>query len=122
MPLAVVACAAGPGLGALLREAGAVVVGARPGPARLGRAAARGGASRPGRPPSSLLPGDRDTLMAAEAAAQAAAGAGIDVHVVPARTTVQALAALAVHDPGRSVRRQRRRDDRRRRRPPGTAR
>ena len=50
-----------------------------------------------------LLPGDRDTLMAAEIAAQAAAGAGIDVHVVPARTTVQALAALAVLDPGRSV-------------------
>jgi dihydroxyacetone kinase-like predicted kinase len=50
-----------------------------------------------------LLPGDRDTLMAAEIAAQAAAGAGLDVHVVPARTTVQSLAALAVLDPGRSV-------------------
>jgi uncharacterized protein len=50
-----------------------------------------------------LLPGDRDTFMAAQIAAQAAAGSGIDVHVVPARTTVQSLAALAVLDPGRSV-------------------
>jgi dihydroxyacetone kinase-like predicted kinase len=41
--------------------------------------------------------------MAAEIAAQAAAGEGLDVHVVPARTTVQAIAALAVHDPTRSV-------------------
>ena len=50
-----------------------------------------------------VLPGDRDTLMAAEVAAQAASGEGVDVHVVPARTTVQALAALAVLDPARSV-------------------
>ena len=101
-PLAVVACAAGPGIGALLREAGAVVVASGP-----GRRASAGqllqAVESTGSAAVVLLPGDRDTFMAAEIAAQAAAGAGIDVHVVPARTTVQALAALAVLDPGRSV-------------------
>ena len=101
-PLAVVACAAGPGIGALLREAGAVVVASGP-----GRRASAGqllqAVESTGSSAVVLLPGDRDTFMAAEIAAQAAAGAGIDVHVVPARTTVQALAALAVLDPGRSV-------------------
>jgi DAK2 domain fusion protein YloV len=101
-PLAVVACAAGPGIAALLREAGAVVVASGPGrrasAGQLLEAVEGTGASA-----VVLLPGDRDTLMAAEIAAQAAAGAGIDAHVVPARTTVQALAALAVLEPGRSV-------------------
>ncbi len=101
-PLAVVACAAGPGIGALLREAGAVVVASGP-----GRRASAGqllqAVESTGSSAVVLLPGDRDTFMAAEIAAQAAAGSGIDVHVVPARTTVQALAALAVLDPGRSV-------------------
>ncbi len=102
VPLAVVACAAGPGIGALLREAGAVVVASGP-----GRRASAGqlleAVESTGSTAVVLLPGDRDTLMAAEIAAQAAAGAGLDVHVVPARTTVQSLAALAVLDPGRSV-------------------
>ncbi len=101
-PLAVVACAAGPGIGALLREAGAVVVASGP-----GRRASAGqllqAVESTGSTAVVLLPGDRDTFMAAEIAAQAAASSGIDVHVVPARTTVQALAALAVLDPGRSV-------------------
>ena len=101
-PLAVVACAAGPGIGDLLREAGAVVVASGP-----GRRASAGqllhAVESTGSSAVVLLPGDRDTFMAAEIAAQAAAGSGIDVHVVPARTTVQALAALAVLDPGRSV-------------------
>ena len=39
--------------------------------------------------------------MAAEVAAQAAGSEGIDTHVVPARTTVQAIAAIAVLDPAR---------------------
>jgi uncharacterized protein len=102
VPLAVVACAAGPGIGAVLREAGAVVVDSGP-----GRRASAGqllqAVEATGSTAVVLLPGDRDTFMAAEIAAQAAAGAGIDTHVVPARTTVQALAALAVLDPGRSV-------------------
>jgi DAK2 domain fusion protein YloV len=102
VPLAVVACAAGPGIGALLREAGAVVVASGP-----GRRASAGqllqAVESTGSTAVVLLPGDRDTLMAAEIAAQAAGGSGLDVHVVPARTTVQALAALAVLDPARSV-------------------
>jgi uncharacterized protein len=101
-PLAVVACAAGPGIGALLHEAGAAVVASGP-----GRRASAGqllqAVESTGSSAVVLLPGDRDTFMAAEIAAQAAAGSGIDVHVVPARTTVQSLAALAVLDPGRSV-------------------
>jgi fatty acid kinase len=101
-PLAVVACAAGPGIADLLREAGAVVVASGPGrrasAGQLLEAVEGTGASA-----VVLLPGDRDTLMAAEIAAQAAAGGGIDAHVVPARTTVQALAALAVLEPARSV-------------------
>ncbi len=101
-PLAVVACAAGPGIGALLREAGAVVVASGP-----GRRASAGqlleAVESTGSAAVVLLPGDRDTFLAAEIAAQAAAGAGIDAHVVPARTTVQAVAALAVLDPTRSV-------------------
>jgi DAK2 domain fusion protein YloV len=102
VPLAVVACAAGPGIGALLREAGAVVVASGP-----GRRASAGqlleAVESTGSTAVVLLPGDRDTFMAAEIAAQAAGGSGLDVHVVPARTTVQALAALAVLDPTRSV-------------------
>ena len=50
-----------------------------------------------------ILPADRDTLMAAEVAAEAASADGVDTHVVPARTTVQALAALAVLDPAKPV-------------------
>ena len=103
MPLAVVACAAGPGIARVLEDAGAVVVAERSRPAGLGRPAARRRPRRPGPRAVVLLPGDRDTLMAAEVAAQAASGEGVDVHVVPARTTVQALAALAVLDPARSV-------------------
>ncbi len=98
----VVACSAGPGIGALLEEAGAVVVPSGPG----GRASAGQLLDAVRRTRASaviVLPADRDTLMAAEVAAEAAAADGIDTHVVPARTTVQALAALAVLDPARPV-------------------
>jgi dihydroxyacetone kinase-like predicted kinase len=101
-PLAVVACAAGPGIARVLEQAGAVAVHSGP-----GHRASAGQLLRAVHATGSrtvvLLPGDRDTLMAAEVAAQAASGDGVDVHVVPARTTVQALAALAVLDPTRPV-------------------
>jgi uncharacterized protein len=101
-PLAVVACAAGPGIARALEAAGAVAVGSGP-----GRRASAGqlldAVHATGARTVVLLPGDRDTLMAAEVAARAAAGDGVDAHVVPARTTVQALAALAVLDPARPV-------------------
>jgi DAK2 domain fusion protein YloV len=100
--LGIVACAAGPGVARLLEAAGAVVVPS--GPARRASAGQLLDAVRAtGSTAVVLVPGDRDTLMAAEVAAQAAAGEGVDAHVVPARTTVQGLAALAVHDPARSV-------------------
>ena len=101
-PLAVVACAAGPGIAGLLREAGAVVVESAPG-RRASAGQLLAAARATGAPAVVLLPGDRDTLMAAKVAAEAASGEGIDTHVVPARTTVQSLAALAVLDPARGV-------------------
>ncbi len=98
----VVACAPGPGVAALLREAGAVVVDSGPGH----RASARQlleAVRATGAPDVVILPGDRDTSMAADAAAEAAADEGLVAHVVPARSTVQAMAALAVLDPSRSL-------------------
>ncbi|WP_392542635.1 DAK2 domain-containing protein [Oryzobacter telluris] len=98
----VVACSAGPGIGALLEEAGAVVVPSGPG----GRASAGqllDAVRRTRATAVVILPADKDTLMAAAVAAEAATADGVDTHVVPARTTVQALAALAVLDPARPV-------------------
>ena len=45
------------------------------------------------------MPSDSDSLAVAEAAAEQARGEGIRVSVIPARSIVQSLAALAVHDP-----------------------
>lgn len=101
-PLGVVACAAGPGIARLLEDAGAVAVASGPGH-RASAGQLLDAVHATGSRAVVLLPGDRDTLMAAEVAAQAAGAEGIDVHVVPARTTVQALAALAVLDPARPV-------------------
>jgi dihydroxyacetone kinase-like predicted kinase len=46
-----------------------------------------------------VLPNDADSLGVAEAAAEHARADGLRVEVIPTRATVQALAALAVHDP-----------------------
>ena len=102
VPLGVVACAAGPGIARVLEDAGAIAVPSGPGH-RASAGQLLDAVHATGSRAVVLLPGDRDTLMAAEVAAQAASGEGVDVHVVPARTTVQALAALAVLDPARSV-------------------
>ena len=102
VPLAVVACAAGPGIARLLEDAGAVAVASGPGH-RASAGQLLDAVHATGSRSVVLLPGDRDTLLAAEVAAQAAGAEGVDVHVVPARTTVQALAALAVLDPARPV-------------------
>jgi DAK2 domain fusion protein YloV len=99
--IGVVACAPGPGVAGLLREAGAVVVQSAPGSRASARHLLRA-AQDTGAHDVVILPGDPDTSMAAEAAAEAATEEGIDAHVVPARTTVQVLAALAVLDPARS--------------------
>ncbi|MEU9124263.1 DAK2 domain-containing protein [Streptomyces sp. NPDC048506] len=98
---AVVAVVPGPGLAGLCTEAGATVV-----------------AVRPGEPPASgelvqairqaharevmLLPNDPELRHTAAAAAEQARTEGVRVALIPTRSAVQGIAALAVHEPGRS--------------------
>jgi DAK2 domain fusion protein YloV len=100
--VAVVACAAGPGLAEVLEEAGAQVVASGP-----GKRASAGQLLDAARAAHALevivLPNDGDTMMAAEAAASAAAQEGITLHIVRSRTAVQGLAALAVFDASASA-------------------
>jgi hypothetical protein len=100
--VAVVACAAGPGLAEVFEQAGAVVVSSGP-----GRRASAGQLLDAARAAHALevvvLPNDGDTVMAAEAAASAAEQEGISLHVVRSRTAVQGLAALAVFDASSSA-------------------
>ena len=102
-PVAVVACAPGPGLAAVFREAGAEVVDSGP-----GRRASTGQLLDAVRRTHALavlvLPNDADTRLAAQAAARVAADEGIEVHVVRTRAAVQGIAALAVFDPTTGVR------------------
>jgi DAK2 domain fusion protein YloV len=98
----VVAVAAGPGLEALFGEAGAIVVpvspGHRPSVGTLVEAIRASGAAE-----VVLLPNDFDTLRAAEIAASTAEESGeVRVAVIPSHAQVQGLAALAVHEPGRT--------------------
>ncbi|TIC88189.1 DAK2 domain-containing protein [Nocardioides sp. GY 10113] len=100
----VVAVSAGPGLSAIFGEAGAVVVeggpGRRPSTGQLLEAIVASGARE-----VVLLPNDENTVRAAQAAATTAEADdphGIRVAVIPSYAQVQGLAALAVHDPGRS--------------------
>jgi dihydroxyacetone kinase-like predicted kinase len=100
---AVVAVVAGPGLAALFRDAGAVVVeggpGRRPSTGMLLEAIESTGAAE-----VIVLPNDHDSVGVAEAAARTAEESG-DAHVVviPTRAQVQGIAALAVHEPGRPL-------------------
>lgn len=98
----VVACSVGPGVTELMTAAGAVVVPSAPG-RRASAGALLQAVRATGAAAVIVIPGDKDTLLAAEAAVQAASEEGIVAHVVPARTTVQGLAALAVLDPDASV-------------------
>ncbi|WP_230991915.1 DAK2 domain-containing protein [Streptomyces endocoffeicus] len=100
-PRAVVAVVPGDGLAALCAEAGATAV-----------------ATRPGEPPASgelvdavrraharevvLLPNDTELHHMAAAAAAQARAEGVRAAVIPTRSAVQGIAALAVHEPGRS--------------------
>lgn len=100
--LSVVACAAGPGIAALLESAGAITVAS--GPSHRASAGELLEAVRAaGTAEVILLPNDRDTRLAADAAAQAAGQEGQVVHVVASGTAVQGLAALAVFEPGTSA-------------------
>ena len=97
----VVAMAAGPGLESLFAEAGAEVVTG--GPRRRRSTAEILAAIRDTSAAEVVvLPNDADSVAVGEAAAQAAREEGIRVAVIPTRAQVQGLAALAVHDSGRS--------------------
>jgi hypothetical protein len=91
-----VVVASGAGLVELFAREGAVVVGDRPSTADV-LAAIR--ATRAGQ--VVVLPNDPDTRAVATTAADEAAAEDIRVSVVPTRSPVQALAALAVRDPRR---------------------
>ena len=97
----VVAVAPGEGLAALFRQAGAeVVLGgptSNPSTAELLEAVRLAGTSE-----VVLLPNDANSLGVASAAASAARDEGWSVAVVPTRSSLQGLAALAVADPSRS--------------------
>jgi len=98
----VVAVTAGPGLAAINAQAGAVVVeaspGHRPSVAMILAAIEESGAAE-----VAVLPNDPDTRRSAEVAARTAEETGeVKVVVIPTEAQVQGLAALAVHEPGRS--------------------
>lgn len=98
----VVAVAAGPGLSALFASAGAVVVpggpGRRPSTGQLLEAITSCGAAE-----VVVLPNDGDSVRAAEIAARTAeAEHDVTVEVIPTQAQVQGLAAISVHEPGRT--------------------
>ncbi|MFE7839502.1 DAK2 domain-containing protein [Streptomyces sp. NPDC057474] len=97
---AVVAVVPGEGLAGLYTEAGATTVLARPGepPAsgELVEAVRRAHARE-----VVLLPNDADLRHTAAAAAEQARAEGVRVALIPTRSAVQGIAALAVHEPGR---------------------
>ncbi|MEU5989641.1 DAK2 domain-containing protein [Spirillospora sp. NPDC047418] len=94
---AVIAVTAADGLAALFEESGARVVRREPGTmpplAVLAEAILAAGDE------VAVLPNDPEVLALAEAAAERARDAGARIAVVPAKASVQGMAALAVHDP-----------------------
>lgn len=100
-PRAVVAVMPGAGLAALCADAGATPVTVRPGePPASGELvqAIRQAHARE----VMLLPNDPELRHTAAAAAEQARAEGVRVALIPTRSAVQGLAALAVHEPGRS--------------------
>ncbi|MFE5139326.1 DAK2 domain-containing protein [Streptomyces fagopyri] len=97
---AVVAVVPGEGLAGLYAEAGATTVLARPGePPASGELvdAVRRAHARE----VVLLPNDADLRHTAAAAAEQSRTEGVRVALIPTRSAVQGIAALAVHEPGR---------------------
>ncbi|GAB3266891.1 DAK2 domain-containing protein [Nocardioides dilutus] len=99
---AIVAVAAGPGLAKLFEEAGAVVVrggpGHRPSTGMILDAIEHTGAHE-----VLVLPNDPDSVRVAQIAASTAeADLEMRVAVIPTTAQVEGLAALAVHEPGRT--------------------
>ena len=98
----IVVVAAGDGLAEIFREAGAVVVsggpGKRPSTGMLVEAIEECGAAE-----VVVLPNDPDSVRVAEIAARTVEESGqARVAVIPSVAQVQGLAAIAVHEPGRS--------------------
>lgn len=93
---AAVVVAAGAGIAELFAGEGATVMPGNPSTGELLDAIRATAAAR-----VVVLPNDPNTQAVASAAAREAHGLGVKVSVVPTRSPVQALAALAVRDPGR---------------------
>ena len=91
----------GPGTAALLEDIGAATVPAAP-RQRPSTAELLDGARRAGTREVVLLPSDKDTIKVAEAAAAELRDQGFRCAVIPTRSIVQSLAAVAVHDPGQA--------------------
>jgi DAK2 domain fusion protein YloV len=96
----VVSVVAGKGLGALLETAGATVVPGGPG-RRASTAEILAGVRATHRRDVIVLPNDADSLAVAQAAAAQARDEGLRVAVIPTQASVQALAAVAVHNASR---------------------
>jgi uncharacterized protein len=96
----VVAITVGDGLAALFREAGAAVLAATPGRSPS-VAEIVDALIATDRDQVVLLPNDADLHAVADAAADLLASDGRTVLVVPTRSPMQGLAAIAVHDPQR---------------------
>lgn len=100
--VAVVSCAPGEGLADVFRAAGSAVVLSGPGHrASAGQILDAVRRTRAGK--VLVLPNDSDTTMAAHAAARAAAETDVEVLVVPTRSAVHGIGALAVYDQGMSI-------------------
>ena len=97
---ALVVVAHGPGIREVLESGGATVVMAQP-RQRPSTAEILDGIDRSGAHEIVVLPSDKDTLPVAEAAAEEARDRGLRVSVIPSRSVVQSLAAVAVHDAAR---------------------
>lgn len=88
----------GSGMAELVRGAGAVAISARPREAPATRSFVE--AMEECRAPAVIvLPSDSDCIAVANLAAEVARETGVRVVVIPTRSIVQSLAALAVHDP-----------------------
>ncbi|MDG6104417.1 DAK2 domain-containing protein [Dactylosporangium aurantiacum] len=92
----VVVVCTGRGIGELLAAEGATVLSGTPSTAEMLAGIRATGAAR-----VVVLPNDANVLAVANAAAAEARAAGIRAGVVPTRSPVQALAAIAVRDTGR---------------------
>ncbi|MFF9126139.1 DAK2 domain-containing protein [Streptomyces sp. NPDC014889] len=97
---AVVAVVPGEGLAGLCAEAGATTVLARPGE-QLASGELVDAVRRAHAHEVVLLPNDPELRHTASAAAEQARGDGVRVALIPTRSAVQGIAALAVHEPGR---------------------